>query len=231
MSEVKNPFLEAILTTPNEIQESETVENIDETDWESIEDYWTRGVISNKKSNKFKPIQWPDIVRLDETTWAIKTLLPTTGVASVFGPPGSYKNMLACHIAVCVASGGDWGDRKVTQGPVVYIASEAASGVRRRFAGLAAIDPNLSSELPIVLITKAPNFGSSSGDLQELISAIKELYEQPRMIILDTLSQSLGGSDENSTGMLTFVANVTSLSSEFKTLVLVIHHSGLSDDR
>jgi hypothetical protein len=48
---------------------------------------------------------------------------------------------------------------------------------------------------------------------------------------LDTLSQSLGGADENGAGMINFVKNATALGRHLKTLVLAVHHSGLGDEK
>jgi hypothetical protein len=64
-----------------------------------------------------------------------------------------------------------------------------------------------------------------------LIAAIEEKGIRPRLIIVDTLAQTLGAGDENGTGMVQFVANATALATHFRALVLVVHHVGLGDGK
>jgi predicted transcriptional regulator len=76
----------------------------------------------------------------------------------------------------------------------------------------------------------APNLGGTKHDLQVLIESVEKAELKPGVICIDTLAQSLGGGDENSTGMAQFVSNATALAIHFKCLVIVVHHVGLSDD-
>ena len=50
------------------------------------------------------------------------------------------------------------------------------------------------------------------------------------MIVIDTLAQTLGGGEENNTGMVNFVANATALAAHFKACVIAVHHVPLGDD-
>jgi hypothetical protein len=50
------------------------------------------------------------------------------------------------------------------------------------------------------------------------------------IITIDTLAQTLGGAEENGAGMQQIIANAQALSNHFQCFVLIIHHSGLSDD-
>jgi len=47
----------------------------------------------------------------------------------------------------------------------------------------------------------------------------------------DTLAQALGGGEENSTGMVNFVANTTALAVRFGCCVIAIHHVPLADEK
>ena len=51
------------------------------------------------------------------------------------------------------------------------------------------------------------------------------------MIVLDTLAQTIGAGDENGAGMTAFVANAGELAGRFNALVLIVHHTGLGDDK
>ena len=45
------------------------------------------------------------------------------------------------------------------------------------------------------------------------------------------LAQTLGGGEENNTGMLTFLANATALANHFKCCVIPVHHVPRADDK
>jgi hypothetical protein len=135
---------------------------------------------------------------------------------------------LGFHISI----GRQWGGRRVTQAPVVYIAAEGSSGVKKRKVGFEKENPNLPAPVPFYLISAAPNLGVGQEDQRALIASVSAVGIKPGLIIIDTLAQTLGGGDENGGGMLQFVANATALANHFGAFVLVVHHVGLTaDDR
>ena len=174
---------------------------------------------------------WSAIAFESREEWAIKRLLPRQGLAVFYGKVGSFKSFITSHLALCVALDWEWAGRRVAQAPVVYIAAEGAAGLRKRKAGFAIAHPELPADVPFALISGAPNFGAMSGDLPALVSAIEGASVAPRLIVIDTLAQTLGAGDENGTGMTAFVANAGALASHFEALVLIVHHVGLGDDR
>jgi hypothetical protein len=180
--------------------------------------------------SKFEIEPWNEIVKLPSEEWLIKKILPSQGLAVGFGRPNSFKSFVAIDIGLSVALGKSWGGHKVKQGSVLYIAAEGANGVRKRIKALKEkIDPAL--EVPFSLISAAPNFGTGPEDLNLLVKVINNSQLKPSLIIIDTLSQSLGGADENGSGMVTFVRNATALSRLCNALVLVVHHSGLDNEK
>ena len=190
------------------------------------------GVDQAARAAKFKLVPFDDI-RFDASNeWLIKRLLPQQGVALLFGLPKSFKSFIALDLGLHVALGWDWAGRRTTPGEVVYIAAENAGGTRKRKIGFEqTYDANLSGYIPFYLVETAPNLGADKGDLNALIASIEAVGVAPRMIVIDTLAQTLGGAEENSTGMMTFVANATALAVCFKTCVLVVHHVPLGDEK
>jgi len=181
-------------------------------------------------SPKFVIETWKEIIKLPPEEWLIKRILPCEGLAVIFGKPSSFKSFVAVDMALSIALGRSWGGRKVRQGSVVYVAAEGAGGLRKRILALKE-KQCLSNEVPFGLISAAPNFGVGIDDLNALIHAISNFQPIPKIIVLDTLSQSLGGADENGAGMINFVKNATALGRHLKTLVLAVHHSGLGDEK
>jgi putative DNA primase/helicase len=159
----------------------------------------------------------------------VKKLLPLTGVAGLYGPSGSYKSFLLFDLSLCIALGRPWGGRRVRQADVVYIAAEGAGGFKKRKAGWLKSN-EVTSKVPFYLQMVAPNLGGAKHDLQSLIESIEKAKLRPGVICIDTLAQSLGGGDENNTGMAQFVSNATALAIHFQCLIIIVHHVGLLDD-
>ena len=162
--------------------------------------------------------------------WLVKKILPRQGVAALYGRFGSYKSFLAADIAFSVASGKEWAGHRVTGAPVVYIAAEGAAGFRKRVAGIKA-RAGLLPNVPFYLISAAPNLGTQSGDVELLAADIEFAGAAPGLIVLDTLAAMLASADENGAGMVQFVANAHELARRFNALVLVVHHTGLADEK
>jgi putative DNA primase/helicase len=164
--------------------------------------------------------------------WLVKKLIPKAGTGVLLGASQSFKSFAAMDLGFHVSIGREWGGRRVTQAPVVYIAAEGAGGVRKRKVGFEKENPNLPAPVPFYLISAAPNFGVGQEDQRALIASVNAVGVKPGLIIIDTLAQTLGGGDENGGGMLQFVANATALANHFGAFVLVVHHIGLTaEDR
>jgi hypothetical protein len=210
-------------------------------DWQLLHDdspplepagvYRPPGALSAPAQRKFTLEPWRDISFVVFDEWLIKQFLPLQGLAAIFGKPGSFKSFVALDIALCIVRGQPWGGRRTTQRNVVYIAAEGSAGLRKRKAGYQIAQPDLPSDLPFALVAAAPNLGTDKGDLPALVAAIEAADFKPGLIVLDTLAQTIGAGDENGAGMTAFVANAGELARHFKALVLIVHHTGLGDDR
>jgi hypothetical protein len=187
-------------------------------------------------SRKAFPLQFIGALTADfSSQWLIKGLLPKTGLAVVYGPPGSGKSFAVLSLALHVASGRDFaGCRASRKGGVVYVSAEAGEGFKRR--AIAARDEmGLYDDTPFALVTMAPNLGRSDGDAQALIEAIREQTElagwHADIIVVDTLARAAQGIDENSSrDMGALVANCDKIANQLSALVVAVHHSGKNTD-
>jgi hypothetical protein len=174
---------------------------------------------------------WPQIAFDCREEWLVKRVLPCKGIAVIYGKPASLKSFVAFHIALSCAVDWAWASRSVSKASVVYVAAEGAAGLRKRKAGYVKAYPSLPAHVDFALISAAPNLGAEPGDLLALTEAIERAHVSPGLIVLDTLAQVLGGSDENGAGMTAFLANAGKLADHFNCLVLIVHHVGHADDR
>jgi len=167
-------------------------------------------------------------------TWRWKKVLPSAGVAFIYGPSSVGKTFLMVHVGLSIAAGMSIAGEKTIQCGVVYCAAEAGNGVKTRVSQ-AKEAMNLPDETPFTLITVAPNLGAEDGDTEELIYAIKSAQDRDlteyKVVVLDTLARVMTGQDENSTrdaGI--FINNAERLAHELNALVIVVHHSGKNVD-
>lgn len=155
--------------------------------------------------------------------WRVKGVLPRHGVALLYGEPGSGKSFLALDAAFAVASGREWFGARVTPCPVLYVAAEAGASMSGRVMAHFQRLPD-EDEAPVAFITEPVDLFHGL-DLRPLISAAKK--QGTGLVIVDTLSRSTAGADENTPGdMGQIIANLAELAREADALVLVVHHAG-----
>jgi hypothetical protein len=157
---------------------------------------------------------------------------PACRIGCLYGGPGSVKTFILLDLFARMARGGFWGGREVKQGPVVYIAAGGGNGIKKRIAGMkkVAAEKDLPADIPFHLVTVAPNLGIGNGDCKKLIADTEATGVRPGAIAIDMTTQALGGSDENGAGMDILVVNATALAVHFKCLVVLVHHTPVSDD-
>lgn len=89
-------------------------------------------------------------------------------------------------------------------------------------------------DAPFVLIPTAVNMRAEDADVAQLIYEINEQIdeygEQPALIVIDTLSKSLGGGDENTSDMATYMDNANMVAEGFECMVNIVHHRGKTTD-
>ena len=167
------------------------------------------------------------------TNGSIKKILPRCGVAALYGASETYKSFVALNIALCVALGRPWAGRRVCAGTVVYVASEAPTGLRKRKTGYTTAG---GETYPLTFLStlsvSPPTSERDASDRDKLIADIEAALGdvKPALIVIDTLIKSIGNADENSVGMIAFANNCGAISHHFGCLVLAVHHVGLGAD-
>jgi len=195
-------------------------------------DYIPPGEPAASVGPRFKLEPYSSIDWTGAGEWLLQGLLPLQGLAVVYGASGSRKSFIAADLALKIARGLTWAGRQLKQGAAVYIAAEGAAGFRKRVAAFRRRF-EVEGEQPFFLIADAPNLGGEAGDREALVASIDAAsIEQPlRLIVIDTLAQSLHGAEENGRGMMALISNANALAARFGCLVLIIHHSGKDDER
>jgi hypothetical protein len=190
------------------------------------------------RRSRFVLTRWIDInFDPEKADWLVHGLLPTEGVGVVYGKWKSYKSFIVLDLGVAVATPGeddrgkDWAGRKTKHGVVVYIAGEGQGGMHKRIEAYKRARPELQ-DIDLYVVKARPNLGTRPGDVEELVKAIRKALDDdvPVLVIIDTLSRTLAGKDENGEGMRNFADNAEDIASEFGCLVLAVHHEGAADN-
>lgn len=159
--------------------------------------------------------------------WLIKGLLASTGIALVYGHSIAGKSFFAVHLGMCVALAKECFGRKTDSGLVVYVAAEGASGLRNRVAAYRR-DHGITGREPFILISTPIDLHSPDGDLNALLETIQKVAREcgakPALIIIDTVSKTLGAGKENTDDLAVYVSNCQRVASIFECTVMPIHH-------
>ncbi len=151
-----------------------------------------------------------DVLNFPDPEWLINNMIAKGTFVVLYGPAGVGKSFLALSWAFAVAAGRSWLDYPVTHGAVLYIAAEGGFGLKPRI--LAQLQRSqFPAGLPIRFMTEPVQIGDEK-QAEGLLRAIRKEFDQPALIIIDTLARCFTGGDENSSrDMGIFVATVERL--------------------
>jgi hypothetical protein len=171
-----------------------------------------------------------------EPPWLIEDIMRADQIGVVYGPPNKGKTFLVLDWGLHIACGLSWQGHAVTQGPVLYMAGEGAFSLQKRVEGW--LTYHEMSDLSMYFQCRPLDLRDDDvlGQLHEALTQYRDRESgeeqlNPRLVIVDTLSQFLGGGDENSSDMAQFVSACRSLSQEHDTAVLMVHHTNATGAR
>lgn len=165
--------------------------------------------------------------------WLIDDWLPTSGIAAIYGHPGSGKSFLAFHMAAHIASGREWAGKHVERGLVVYVVAEGQTGARNRLYAMRE-NGDIEPDAPFIIVPCPIDLQAQEGDTKALIATIEIASDladvKPAMVVLDTLSKTFGAGKENTDDMVAYVNNCQKVASAFDCLTVIVHHRPKDQD-
>ena len=173
------------------------------------------------KFTLYSASDFPNLLPMD---WLINNVLPTSGLACIYGPSGVGKSFFCLGIAVAVAGADNWFGHKTQLSRVVYIALEGQSGFRRRVKA-----KEIQQGKPLSNLVK---FVFDSFDMTELDNALqlgKLIRDEggADLIVIDTLNRASPGADENSSSAMgDIIQSAEALRILTGAMVLFVHHPG-----
>ena len=176
-------------------------------------------------SMRYRLLSGADLYNAKPLRWMVRGVLPSDGLAALYGASGSGKSFLILDMAAAVAGGDyDWFGRRVTQAPVTYVCLEGEAGTGKR---VKAWSLHHNKAVPDALRFITQPFDLLSNDVPELGKAIIAGGGASGLVILDTLNRAAPGADENSSvDMGNLIAAAKKLQTLTGGLVLLVHHTG-----
>jgi hypothetical protein len=161
-------------------------------------------------------------------SWLIKGWLQDSALMMVHGPSGGGKTFVVLDMCLRLAAGmGEWMGKKVRPADVVYLAGEGHHGLRGRIAGWKYHHKQKS--LAMWLSRAGVDLNTPEGYAKAL-QQIRKLPRKPRLIIVDTLHRFLAGDENSAQDAKTMLDACAGLMREFECSVLLVHHTGVSEE-
>lgn len=192
----------------------------------------TPSITADLKSKRDLRVEYCDAISWNSQSakYLIKKFIDQHSTALLVGASGAGKTFFAITLGFSVATGREFFGMKTAQGPVLYIAGEGVAGIRRRIAAIKKEWGLEGQNIPFALMPECLDLCSTKLARLALIESIKTIGQMigaPILIVIDTLSRSMAGGDENSpTDMGALVANVGAIVDATGAAVLIIHHFG-----
>jgi hypothetical protein len=160
--------------------------------------------------------------------WLIKGLIESSSLALIFAEAGLGKSLLGICLSSCTATGTAFFGHVIKKpGAVLYIAAEGMGGLQRRFRAWEIVNNVSLKDAPIFRYCGAPNLLEKPGEIEAAIKSHIAKHGDPRLVVIDTWSRSLGADDSNTQEAAAGLANLDFIRSKFaETSFVIIHHSG-----
>jgi phage/plasmid primase-like uncharacterized protein len=161
-------------------------------------------------------------------SWLVKKWIQSQALVMVHGPSGGGKTFVVLDWCLRMASGiEDWSGHKVRPGNVVYLAGEGHHGLRGRVA--AWKHHHQAGKLKMWLSKDGCDLNTLTGYLK-VVEQVRMLQERPSVIVVDTLHRFLQGDENSAQDAKTMLDACNALMMEFNCSVILVHHTGVSDE-
>ena len=197
----------------------------------NVHEYDFEAEDKDEQKSRIYLVSFDDIRLGSKRRYLIKGLIPRSGLVVVWGPPKSGKSFVVFDMVMHVALDRPYRGRRVHAGPAVYCAFEGQSGFEAR--GEAFRKKFLAQNKKHVPFYLQPVTIDLVNDAPELIRVTRQTLGnvKPVVIVLDTLSRSLRGSESSDQDMSAYIRAADTLREAFDCAVIIVHHCGLEANR
>ena len=183
----------------------------------------------------FPLLSLDDLENLPPPSWLVEELVSDNGLTILYGDPGAGKSFIMIDMALRLALGWDWHGAKTKHVGVLYIAGEGVRGLGKRVSGWRRRHNIDTKDLPFMLMPVAAQLldpGERARLTRTIDAACLRAGFPIGLIIIDTVSRSIAGQDENGQEtMSAFVKACDDIRLHSGGSVIGVHHSGKDKER
>jgi hypothetical protein len=166
-----------------------------------------------------------DDVVSGKSEYRVKGLIPPRGITVVWSKPKCGKSFWTFDVAGHIALGWDYRGHRVQQGTVVYVCLEGQAGFPDRRDAFRQ-KHNLKQVPNFHFVRTALDLVR---DKDALIDKVRDHY--PDVIVIDTLSRSLAGSESSDRDMTNYIRAAEDIGEALECAIIIVHHCGVDDSR
>lgn len=183
----------------------------------------------------FTLLDMDELEALPPPVYIVEDLLTEKGFCVLYGDPGGGKSFIALDMALRLAHEMRWHGKETKKVGVLYIAGEGHAGLGKRVKGWRREHGMEGEDAPFLLLPEAVQM-LEEGDVAKLLRTIDAATERAGfkigVVVIDTVSRSLTGADENSQdSMSKFVHACSQVQRHIDGAVLGVHHTGKDASR
>lgn len=161
-------------------------------------------------------------------SWRVKHWVQDHALIMVHGPSGGGKTFVVLDWCFHISGNkDDWFGNKVRGGRVAYLAGEGHHGLKGR---VAAWKQHHNVKTLDMYISRAGCDLNTGEGYQRAADAIRALDAPPAIVVIDTLHRFLYGDENSAQDAKTMLDACAALMEEFNCTVILVHHTGVSDE-
>jgi hypothetical protein len=184
---------------------------------------------TSKDRREFKMIGPVEILAKSPVpNWLIKGYIAQESTAQLIGESRLGKTFATIDIGLSIATGVDWNNCKVAQGPVAYLNAEGHAGMSTRIQGWQQEYQSII-DAPFLLSTEALDLTDNAAVASAQVTLDRFAQEHDNhisLIIVDTMHRSMSGDEDSSKAFRRFIDNLDKLCSCYSSASLINHHPG-----
>lgn len=189
--------------------------------FDALEHLLSQAAEPAKPEPRFKLLNAADLESMPPLQWRIKGVMPTRGLAQIYGPSKAGKSFLSFDMACAIAEGRRWFGYRVNAAPVVYVALEGEAGFKLRAEAWKRHNCRaLPADLHLVM---QPFRINHAQDVQDLAAVVPS----GAVIVIDTQNRAAPDADENAArDMGEIIEGAKTLQALADGLVVLVAHTG-----
>ena len=160
-----------------------------------------------------------------ELEYLVDGVIPQGGLTFLYGAPGAGKSFIAVDFAHRVATGISWCGRRAKKSGVLYIAAESRLCFPNR---LTAARMRPGADIPAENLLYHANPVTLNPRHHDFATLTAHLILNPniKLVVVDTLSRSLGGDENNNELTAEYLNAMQRIINETGVTILFVHHTG-----